>query len=131
MLLLLLLLFGTHPAEVYSPLFQSFLSNILNSYASEQLKRHSLLRRRHHFNTLFLIQVYPDSKIYPFLLETAGLRVSTRCIRDCSLFNVCSSNKNCPSAIAFQLLMLFVGTLMYSYLEPKLFLLIIFIMVLP
>jgi hypothetical protein len=31
-------------------------------------------------------------------LETVGLRFPVRQIRDFAFFNVCSSNKNCPSA---------------------------------
>lgn len=46
---------------------------------------------------MFLIQVYLGSKLCP-QLESAGLRLSARYIRDCVLLNVCSSSKRCTSA---------------------------------
>jgi hypothetical protein len=64
----------------------------------EQLKLHTLRMMRHRFNVLFLIQVYLDSKFCPAVLEIVGLRVSLRYITDLTLFSVCSSCKNCPSA---------------------------------
>jgi hypothetical protein len=52
----------------------------------------------YHFDVLFHVQVYLGYKFCLSLLETVGLRVPARYIREFSLFNVCSSNKNCPSA---------------------------------
>jgi hypothetical protein len=62
------------------------------------IKLHTLPKRRDHFNALFLIQVYLGSKFCPSVLETVGLRVPTRHLRDFSLFYVCPTIKNCPSA---------------------------------
>jgi hypothetical protein len=93
------------------------------SLASEELKLHTLSVRRHRLDALFLIQVYLDSKFSPSVLEIAGLRVPSWHIRDCALFNVCSSSKNCPSARCHQLLILFAGTL--TCLELKTFCLIV------
>jgi hypothetical protein len=56
--------------------------------ATDELKLHTLQKRRHHLNAPFLIHV----------LDTVGFRVPSRYIRDFSMFNVCSSSKKCPSA---------------------------------
>jgi hypothetical protein len=66
--------------------------------ALDQLKLHTLHKRRYHLDALFLTQVYRGSKFCPSALETVGLRVPVRYIRDFSMFSVCSSSKNCPSA---------------------------------
>jgi hypothetical protein len=57
-----------------------------------------LSMRRHRLDAFFLLQVYFGFKFCPSLLEIVGLRVPARYVRDFSLFNVCSSGKNCPSA---------------------------------
>jgi hypothetical protein len=54
--------------------------------------------RRHGLDAVFLAQVYSGSKFCPSVLETVGLRVPPRRIRDFALFRVCSSSKNCLSA---------------------------------
>jgi hypothetical protein len=54
--------------------------------------------RRYHLEAPFHIQFYFGSKFCPSVLETLGFRVPARYIRDISMFNVCSSSKNCPSA---------------------------------
>jgi hypothetical protein len=48
------------------------------SLASEELKLHTLRKRSHHLDALFLIQVYFGSKCCPSVLEIAGLRVLSR-----------------------------------------------------
>jgi hypothetical protein len=45
--------------------------------------------------TYFIIIII---KFSPSVLESAGIHVLTRYIRDFSLFNVCSVIKNCPPA---------------------------------
>jgi hypothetical protein len=79
--------------------FNRFFPQVHYSYslAFENLRLHTLLMRRHHLDTMFLIQVYLCFKFCP-VSEIAGLRVPLRYIRDIALFNVCSSSKNCPSA---------------------------------
>jgi hypothetical protein len=66
------------------------------SYASEQLKLHSLHEQRYNLDALYFIHIYLWSKFCP-LLETVGLQVSACSIRDFPLFNVKFSSKNCPS----------------------------------
>jgi hypothetical protein len=66
--------------------------------ALEQLKLHTLHKRRYHLDASFLTQVYRGSKFCPSILETIGLRVPVRYIRDFSMFSVCSSSKDYPSA---------------------------------
>jgi hypothetical protein len=66
--------------------------------ALEQLKLYTLRKRRYHLGAIFLTQVYRGSKYCPSVLETVGLRVPVRYIRDFSMFSVCSSSKNCPFA---------------------------------
>jgi hypothetical protein len=66
--------------------------------ALEQLKLDTLRMRRHRLDALFFIQVYLGSKFCPSVLETVGLRVPARYIRDFAWFNFCPSSKNCPSA---------------------------------
>jgi hypothetical protein len=77
-----------------------FLPQVDYSYnhALEQLKLHTLHKRRYHLDAPFLTQVYRGSEFCPSVLETVGLRVPVRYIRDFSMFSVCSSSKNCPSA---------------------------------
>jgi hypothetical protein len=68
--------------------------------ALEHLKLHNLRTRGYHFEELFFFHVNFCSKFYLSILRTAGLRVPAWYIRDFSLFNVCFSCKNCPSASA-------------------------------
>ncbi|PNF29809.1 hypothetical protein B7P43_G10577 [Cryptotermes secundus] len=68
------------------------------NFALEQLKLHTLHKRRYHLNAFFLIQVYRGSVLCPSALEIVGLRVPLLYIRDFHMFNVCSVSKNCPSA---------------------------------
>jgi hypothetical protein len=67
------------------------------NHALEQLKLHTLHKRRYNLDALFLTQVYRGSKFCPSVLETVGLRVPVRYIRDFSMFSVGSSSKICPS----------------------------------
>jgi hypothetical protein len=80
--------------------FNRFFHQFDYSYALalEQLKLHTLQKRRHHIDAFFPTQLYRGSKFCPSVLDTAGLRVLSRYIRDFSMFNVCSSSKNCPFA---------------------------------
>jgi hypothetical protein len=64
----------------------------------EQLKLHTLRKRRYHLDALFLTQVYRGSKFCPSVLETVGLRVPVQSVRDFSMFSVCSYSKNCRAA---------------------------------
>jgi hypothetical protein len=43
--------------------------------ALEQLRLHTLHKRRYHLDALFLTQVYRGSKFCPSVLETVGLRI--------------------------------------------------------
>jgi hypothetical protein len=52
--------------------------------------------RRRHSGALFGINVYNDAKYCPSLLETVGIRVPTRNIRNFTRFS-CSFS-HCPSA---------------------------------
>jgi hypothetical protein len=53
--------------------------------------------RRLCIDALFLLKVYLGSEFYPSVLETVGLPVPARHIRDFALINVYSSCKNCSS----------------------------------
>jgi hypothetical protein len=64
--------------------------NYSYAYPLEQLKLHTLLNRRYHLDAQFLIQVNLCSKFHPSVLKTAGLRLPALCIREFSLFSVCS-----------------------------------------
>jgi hypothetical protein len=79
--------------------FNRFSFHVHYSYAYilEQLELHTLRKRRYHIDAPFPFLVYRVSKYCP-LLETVGLRAPARCIMDFSLFSVCSSSKNYPSA---------------------------------
>jgi hypothetical protein len=66
--------------------------------ALQELNLHTLCMRMHRLDAVFLNQVYSGSKFCPSVLETVGLRVPPRRIRNFALFSVCSSCKNCPSA---------------------------------
>ncbi|PNF19262.1 hypothetical protein B7P43_G08007 [Cryptotermes secundus] len=87
-------------------------------FALEQLKLHTLQKRRYHLDALFLIQVYRGSVLCPSALEIVGLRVPVRYIRDLPLFNVCYAVKNSPLLDALLLLMLSVDT--FTFLDQKL-----------
>jgi hypothetical protein len=104
-------------------LFNSFfpLDTCNYAYALEQLKLYILRKRRYHLYALFFTQIYLGLEFYSSVLETVGLQVPTCYIRGFSIFALLL--KVALLLEAFQLL-LFVGTL--TYLEPKLFLLIIF-----
>jgi hypothetical protein len=77
----------------------------------------------YHLDVLLLIQVNISSKLSP-LFETAAHHAPAWYIRDFSEFSVCCSSKNCHLLNVLQLLLMFVG--MLTYLEPELFLLIMF-----
>jgi hypothetical protein len=66
--------------------------------ALQELNLHTLRMRRQRVDAVFLTKVYSGSKFCPSVLETVGLRVPPRRIRDFALFSVCCSCKNCPSA---------------------------------
>jgi hypothetical protein len=54
-------------------------------------------KEEYHLDVLFVIQICVGYKIFP-LLDTVGLRVPARYIRDFSLFNVYSYSKRRSSA---------------------------------
>jgi hypothetical protein len=54
---------------------------------------HTVGKRRHHLDALFLKQVYIGSKFCPPVLDTGLLRDPSRYIRAYSMFNVCSYRK--------------------------------------
>jgi hypothetical protein len=62
----------------------------------EKLNLQTLHIRRRHLDAAFLINVFRGTKYCPSVLETVGIRVPTRNIRNFTMFN-CSSN-HCPSA---------------------------------
>jgi hypothetical protein len=66
--------------------------------ALEQLKLHTLHKRRCRLDALFLTQVYRGSKFCPSVLETVGPRIPARYIRDFYMFSVYSYSKSYPSA---------------------------------
>jgi hypothetical protein len=66
-------------------------SNIL-----EKFNLLTLRIRRHHFDALFLINIFSGAKCCPSDLETVGIRVPTRYIRNFTMFSFSSSH--CPSA---------------------------------
>jgi hypothetical protein len=80
--------------------FNHFFLQVAYSYAValEQLKLHTLQKRRYHLDALFLTQVSGGSKFCSSVLETASLRVLPSMSRHFSTCSVCSSSKNCPSA---------------------------------
>jgi hypothetical protein len=49
-------------------------------------------------NAVFLVQAYRGLKSCTSLLENVSLRVPPDNLRDFSLFDICPSNKHCPSA---------------------------------
>jgi hypothetical protein len=53
---------------------------------------------RRYLNALFFVQVYLGTKFCPSVLDTVGLQVPAQYIIEFSMFNVCCSSKNCPSA---------------------------------
>jgi hypothetical protein len=57
------------------------------------------------------IHVYRRSEYCPPLLDTVDLLVPARYIREVSIFNICSSRKNCPFARNQSVNSLFVGKL--------------------
>jgi hypothetical protein len=76
--------------------------------------RHTLHKWRYRLGALPLIQVYLGSKFCPSLFETVGLRVATLCIRDSSMFSLCSSSKTVRLLEVHQLLIWFVRTLIIT-----------------
>jgi hypothetical protein len=62
----------------------------------EKLNLQTLHIRRRHIDALFLINTFCGAKYCPSALETVGLRVSTRNIRNYNMFS-CSVS-HCPSA---------------------------------
>jgi hypothetical protein len=62
----------------------------------DTLNLRSLHTRRRHIDALFVICVFRDVINCPSVLETVGIRVPSRIIRNFSLF--CCSSSHCPSA---------------------------------
>jgi hypothetical protein len=57
-----------------------------------------MLKRKYHLDAFLLIQVCFRSELYPPFLETIGTPVPAQYISELSMFNICFSNKYCPSA---------------------------------
>jgi hypothetical protein len=76
-----------------------FFPNVHYNYslALEQLKLHTLCKRKCHLQVLLFIQVYVSSKFCHSVLETVGLRVPAWYIRDFSVSNVSFPSKHYPS----------------------------------
>jgi hypothetical protein len=72
--------------------FNCFLPQFDYSFALglEQLKSHTLQKRRHHLDALFRTQLYLGSKFCPSVLNTIGIRVPSQYTRDLFVFSVCS-----------------------------------------
>jgi hypothetical protein len=85
--------------------------NYRHGLALEKLKLHTLQKRRHHLDALFLTQVYRGYTDCPSALEIVGLQVPVRYIRDFPMFSISSVSQNCPRLYAHQQLMLFTGML--------------------
>jgi hypothetical protein len=79
--------------------FYRFFKNLPYSYvlASNKLNLPSLSMRR-HLDALFFVQAYRGLKSCSSFLDIVSLPVPHRNVRDFTLFNVCPSNKCCPSA---------------------------------
>jgi hypothetical protein len=80
--------------------FYRFFLRVVYNYifALEKLSLRYLHKRRHRPGALFFVQAYRGFKSFIYLLENVSLRVPTRNVRDFSLFGVCPSDKQCPSA---------------------------------
>jgi hypothetical protein len=72
-----------------------------------KLNLHTLHIKRRHFDALFLINVFSGTKHWPSVLETLGIRVPTRNIRNFNTFS-CSLS-HCPSARCVSAAMQFVN----------------------
>lgn len=64
--------------------------------ALEKLSLHSLLKRRHNLDAFSFFQVYRGLKSCRSLLENISLPVSTRYVRNSSMFSACTSVKPSP-----------------------------------
>jgi hypothetical protein len=84
----------THPAEVRCSVSKSFLYSHHVTYEDflEFLKLHTLHDRRLHLDALFLISVCSGLKWCPSLLDTTGIRVPSRNVRNSSLFTATCTN---------------------------------------
>jgi hypothetical protein len=71
-----------------------------NTVALEKLSLHSLRTRRHHLDAsfFFFVRACRGLKSCTSLLENVSIRIPARHPREFSMFNVCTSNKYCPSA---------------------------------
>jgi hypothetical protein len=80
--------------------FRRFFPQADYSYDSalDQLNMHTLVKRRHHADVLFLTQVYRRFIHCSSSLEIVDLQVPVRHIRDFPMFSVSSASKNWPSA---------------------------------
>jgi hypothetical protein len=58
----------------------------------------TLYSRRRHLDALFLINVFKGKINYQSIMDTVGIRVPTRQIREISTFSVSSALINSPSA---------------------------------
>jgi hypothetical protein len=87
----------------------------LNHQGDESLINFRTLHpRRRHLDSLFLINVFKGKINCPCILDTVGIRVPTRQIREFYTFNVSSALKHSPSSGASLLLMTFSDILTFS-----------------
>jgi hypothetical protein len=77
-----------------------FQADFLRNYNSilTSLNFRTLHSRRRHLDALFLINVFKGKINCPSILDTVGIRVPTRQIREFSTFSVSSALKHSPSA---------------------------------
>jgi hypothetical protein len=77
-----------------------FQADFLRNYNSilNCLNFRTLHSRRRRLHALFLINIFKAKINYPSILDSVGIRVSTRQIREFSTFSVSSALKHSPSA---------------------------------
>ena len=89
-----------HPVIVRISFLSSFFNHLQHKYLNNlnYLKCHNFTVWRCHLEALLLLNIYTSSKSCPALLETVGLLVSNRNLRDSAMLNVVFKRRNCPSA---------------------------------
>jgi hypothetical protein len=82
----------------YFLLFQAYFLRNYNSILNS-LNFRTLNSRRRHLDALFLINVFKGKINCPSILDSVGIRVPTRQIREFSTFSVSNALKHSPSAM--------------------------------
>jgi hypothetical protein len=90
--------------------YRFFQADFLRNYISilNYLNFRTLHSRRRHIDALFLINVFKGKINCPSILDTVGICVPTRQVREFSTFSVTSSLKHNPSARCVIAIMTFV-----------------------